>query len=538
MRWVTERVRGREHERGAVAVVVAILLSGFLLGLGAIVTDTGSWYSERAQLQNGADGASLAVALACAHGATGCPSKATVDALAGQYANRNANDAKSFVDVVCGKGPNLATCDIAHPANGKYCPEPPANGANYVNVHTSTLTTSDSHLLPPVMGTLLGETDDGHRIKSCAQASWGSAGLGVNVAFTIAVCEWDAATNGGTNYAPDPPTVPNPGFERILTASLPDSPTNPACTGAGGSPLPGGFGWTAESGDGNCTVNLTAIGSDWYESGPGKATENTSGCGANGARSSGVIPCAQNSVVTSPPYPQSANPCPTPATPSPLVVPVYDQVCVQPGTVAASEVQTVTLSNATSGTYTLTFANTTTSATTAPIAYNATAAAVQTALTALSTIGAGNVSVAGATGGPYTVTFTGALANTDVQELTVDFTALRPNTGPVANRAKVTIATTTAGSSSTTGCPAGFSNGKYFHLTTLAAFVVTGWNGAELNLSAPPNKNSWLTNRDYCLNPSHGTDSPCLMGYFVKDVVPGDVGDGDDTGVTVVTLTG
>ncbi|WP_280441196.1 hypothetical protein [Nocardia brasiliensis] len=44
------------------------------------------------------------------------------------------------------------------------------------------------------------------------------------------------------------------------------------------------------------------------------------------------------------------------------------------------------------------------------IAANATAAAVQTALAALSSIGSGNVAVTGAAGGPYTVTLQGALA--------------------------------------------------------------------------------------------------------------------------------
>jgi len=61
------------------------------------------------------------------------------------------------------------------------------------------------------------------------------------------------------------------------------------------------------------------------------------------------------------------------------------------------EVQTVTITGApTGGTFTLTFGAQTTSA----IAYNATAAQVQTALQALSSVGASNALVTGSAGRP------------------------------------------------------------------------------------------------------------------------------------------
>jgi len=62
--------------------------------------------------------------------------------------------------------------------------------------------------------------------------------------------------------------------------------------------------------------------------------------------------------------------------------------------------QVVTLTGATGGTFTLAYRG----ATTGALAYNASAATVQTALEALSTITAGQVSVSGSAGGPYTVT--------------------------------------------------------------------------------------------------------------------------------------
>ena len=100
------------------------------------------------------------------------------------------------------------------------------------------------------------------------------------------------------------------------------------------------------------------------------------------------------------------------------------------GHTGINERQTVTITNATGGTFTLTFSG----QTTAPIAFNATAAQVDAALEALSNIGADDVAVTGAAGGPYTVEFTGALGNTDVAEMTADGTGL---TGGGANVAVV-----------------------------------------------------------------------------------------------------
>ncbi len=80
---------------------------------------------------------------------------------------------------------------------------------------------------------------------------------------------------------------------------------------------------------------------------------------------------------------------------------------------------TLNLGGATGGTFTLTYQGLTTAA----IAHNAEATAVQTALEALSTVGAGNVAVSGAAGGPYTIRGQRALERTD-QALTADGTGL------------------------------------------------------------------------------------------------------------------
>lgn len=90
--------------------------------------------------------------------------------------------------------------------------------------------------------------------------------------------------------------------------------------------------------------------------------------------------------------------------------------------------QTVTLTDATGGTFTLTLGGQTTAA----IAYNANAATVQTALQALSTIGSYNCLVTGT--GPWTIEFVGALAKQPIATMTGTWTSLTGTgaTGAVA----------------------------------------------------------------------------------------------------------
>lgn len=103
----------------------------------------------------------------------------------------------------------------------------------------------------------------------------------------------------------------------------------------------------------------------------------------------------------------------------------------------ASEVQTATVTGSpTGGSFTLTYAGETTAA----IAYNATAAAVQSALTALPNVNAGDVTVTGSAGGPYTITFGGILAGENVAAITASGAGLTGGSTP-----GVTMATTTVG---------------------------------------------------------------------------------------------
>lgn len=98
--------------------------------------------------------------------------------------------------------------------------------------------------------------------------------------------------------------------------------------------------------------------------------------------------------------------------------------------VEENEVQTLTQTGATAGTFTLTFDGQTTGA----IAFNASAAAVGTALEALSNIGVGDVVVSGGPLGTSAVTvgFAGALASRDVATLTANNTGMTGGTVVVA----------------------------------------------------------------------------------------------------------
>lgn len=131
------------------------------------------------------------------------------------------------------------------------------------------------------------------------------------------------------------------------------------------------------------------------------------------------------------------------------------------GTLGFNEVQRVAL-DATGGTYTLTFDGQTTSA----LAFDASAAQIQTALEALSTIGAGNVSVADEGGAQWfrhvLVAFSGTLAKTNVPQLTGDESAI---IGPGFG---LSISTTTQGYSGRLG------SGELTNATGVAVYRYLG----------------------------------------------------------------
>lgn len=130
----------------------------------------------------------------------------------------------------------------------------------------------------------------------------------------------------------------------------------------------------------------------------------------------------------------------------------------QAGTASGvNEKQYIRLGGALGGHYHLTFEG----QTTAEIAYNASAATIDTALEALSNIGAGNVTVTEPSTGTFLVEFTGSLAAKDVGEITVDNSALTG--GPVY--VTVTQLAVTGRNEQQSVTITGGASGGHFHLT-------------------------------------------------------------------------
>lgn len=174
----------RRDERGATALMIAIMVPTVFLGIGAIVVNVGSWYVARGMDQNGADAAALAVAISCADG--------TCDpAEADQYANASSNgQLAGQATIVCGTAPGLTACDPAI-EGGQICPA--ANDAPYVDV-----------LVAPAGGSMENFTGGTQSVAACAQATLDAVGSCEDcVAFTISQCEWELNTDGGFAQVPE-----------------------------------------------------------------------------------------------------------------------------------------------------------------------------------------------------------------------------------------------------------------------------------------------------------------------------------------------
>jgi len=232
-------------DRGAFGVLVGMLLAtGVLLGMAALTVDVGRLYQERAELQNGADAGSIAVAKSCVAGPACTPGTAAT------YANLNAKDGVSAVTLVCGhdaKG-GLGGCPGSS-GTMVDCPTAPAAGTNYVDVHTATRTTGGSSLLPPVFArALTGNAGyQGSTVLACARAMWGPAlQTSQSLAMTLSLCAWTQAT-GGT-----PPT-----FGTNVRIFVRDAPNAPSCAGLS---APGEFGWLNDTGGCMAQIDVTQSG--------------------------------------------------------------------------------------------------------------------------------------------------------------------------------------------------------------------------------------------------------------------------------------
>ena len=213
-------------ERGASAVLVGILLVP-LIGAAAISVDVGALYAERAQLQNSADAAALAVAADCAKG--GC---ADTYGVAGPFVDGNAND-----------GASNAT-SITFPT------------ATSVTVAVETLDAGAGdntikHPLAAVIGF------DATTVHAQATAEWGAPIAGKTLNLAIAECEFDRATPQEGAESPIKMVI---SWHENQQKNCPG--TNPE----------GGFGWLVGT-DCETTYDLSATGELWVSGEPGLDAE-------------------------------------------------------------------------------------------------------------------------------------------------------------------------------------------------------------------------------------------------------------------------
>ena len=238
-------------DRGAVAVLVALLFPVVLLGFGAIVLDFGAAYAEKRQLQNGADAGALAVAREYARTAgSTCVPGAKVST-ADVYADDNANDAA---------GSDIASVE---------CP-----ASNKVRVTTRTRSASGG-FLPPILAQALGNGNV--TLDASASAAWGPpAAFTSDLPLIISVCEFNYYTGGGTTYSPPPPYPPYHQDEPIKFHDTDAEDTGSGCpSSSSGADLPGGFGWLDPDDEpaGSCVASTDSGG--WVDDKTGVAVPGT-----------------------------------------------------------------------------------------------------------------------------------------------------------------------------------------------------------------------------------------------------------------------
>lgn len=195
----------RGNEDGGVSVIVALLMV-VLLGFTALAVDVGVLYSERAQLQNGADSSALAVAQECARSLA--DPDCSIDApVATVLANENALDGMSNVQAI--------TLDTA---------------GRKVTVQTSARETgAAANSVSLYFARALGITSA--EVGARSSAVWGSPQAG-QTAFPLAfsICQVKDNIDGGM---------------QLLQSHGRNE--NADCNyGPSGAAVPGGFGWLVQ----------------------------------------------------------------------------------------------------------------------------------------------------------------------------------------------------------------------------------------------------------------------------------------------------
>jgi hypothetical protein len=201
------RVNEPAKDEGATAVLVAILLV-VLLGVVALVVDLGRLYSEKAQLQNAADAAALAIAKSCADSpASATCLSPTATALSLSYANVSDGTVRII--------------------------EADTSVANQVKVTTGTQDENGQDSLPYLFAPILGLSGSDVRASATVAAGGISAGP---AAFPLTFSECQFTLSGN--------------LQLIASKGV----TMPGCTSSSGNVIPGGFGYLRSSDSTECDI--------------------------------------------------------------------------------------------------------------------------------------------------------------------------------------------------------------------------------------------------------------------------------------------
>ena len=222
-------------------MLIAVCAS-MLIAFAAFVLDTGALYTERRELQVGADAAALALAQDCAKSnCTDLSAKADV------MADLNASD-----------GQSTATAELLGTASVEVVNRTNDAGSN-IDGDGSTV---DFHF-----ARIFGQ--NGHAVSARAVASWYYPGGATTLPLTFSLCEWNL-TGGLNGLTPGPPysgPVDVIFFHDAGNNGAPVCPSGPA-----GQDIPGGFGWLDPSA--GCSITINALG--WVPGSTGNSAPN--GC--------------------------------------------------------------------------------------------------------------------------------------------------------------------------------------------------------------------------------------------------------------------
>lgn len=283
----------RDQERGAIALIVAVLVSALVLtGVAALTIDAGSLYAERRVLQNGADAASLALAQICANNINDPMCAETSELknyLQGLAVDNASVDRPPSIDDVCGGGlaaEKFGACDSGAALTD--CPSVSTLPANWVQVKTR-------FLVPSVFAGLGGAAAYKGTVQACARAAWGQLSTAVNtMPMVLNVCGWNAATASGTRFGPTNPSPPPRTSTSVAAPPMPtaysdfaiqfythtragESATTCGARTDGGRYYPGGFGWVGTTDNAHCSASFTYDKGLWVMGGSNGAA-TPSGC--------------------------------------------------------------------------------------------------------------------------------------------------------------------------------------------------------------------------------------------------------------------